>query len=101
MCIHGVKHGNNAKVKEHLKGKGFGMITIELNEQQERALVELINANPSHELSSIVESIRKEREWEWNNRFCNTDCLRFRAGNCPFKQSEHHKCVYYANDVKD
>ncbi len=77
------------------------MITIELNEQQERALVELINANPSPELTSIVDAINKEREWERWNEHCNVDCERFRAGTCPYRYNEHHLCSRYFHLVND
>lgn len=71
------------------------MITLNLNDDQERELVELITANPTPTLLPILDEIKREREWERWNEHCNVDCARFRAGTCPYPHNEHHLCPRY------
>ena len=70
-------------------------ITITLTEQQANALVQLASEHPTSELTEIAENISKQRDWERWNEHCNTDCIRYREGTCPFPSTEHDKCPRY------
>ena len=71
-------------------------ITITLTEEQAESLVQLVTKHPSSDLAEIVENISRQKEWERWHEHCNTDCLRYRQGTCPFPSNEHYRCPMYS-----
>ena len=69
------------------------MITIHLDEHQADKLARLIGDDC--DFQDITEQIRDAIEREQNTRFCNTDCIHYRRGTCPFKSWE--QCPKYNN----
>lgn len=43
----------------------------------------------------VIKLIDDEQEFEKWTKFCNTDCIQYRQGTCPYRWDEHNKCAKY------
>jgi len=82
-----------------------------INDHQEHVIINVltcivngetpvVDSEDKQTIREFIDLINKEREWERWSVHCNTDCLLYRNGMCPYKWNEHYKCPEY-KDMKD
>ena len=54
-----------------------------------------IDASDIQAYKQVIKLIDDEQEFEKWTKFCNTDCIQYRQGTCPYRWDEHNKCAKY------